>query len=164
VAGGPAVAPGGRSTGPRGVLCAIGIGVAGQPGAMAWRRLIAAVMSSVQGQRAESRSLSRRPPRTIGPATENSRGRRRLGSRRRAVQRQAAAAGRTAEPRTPPSHRQQQPECHGPASGRQPDQAARLSPRPERCSGPMPRALGRTPPANQPTAKTTHKTATCRTS
>jgi hypothetical protein len=80
VAGGPAVAPGGRSTGPRGVLCAVGIGVAGQPGDMAWRRLIAAVMSSVQGQRAESRSLSRRPPRTIRPATENSRGRRRLGS------------------------------------------------------------------------------------
>jgi hypothetical protein len=103
VAGGPAVAPGGRSTGPRGVLCAVGIVVAGQPGAMAWRRLIAAVMSSVQGQRAESRSLSRRPPRTIRPATENSRGRRRLGFRRRAVRRgrEQRAAPQSLERRHP---------------------------------------------------------------
>jgi hypothetical protein len=83
--GGPAVAPGGRgSTGPRVSFLVAGMVPAGQPGARACSRVIAAVISAVQSQLAARRSRRRRPPRTMRPAQVKIRSRSRLGSQRRA--------------------------------------------------------------------------------
>jgi hypothetical protein len=71
--------------GPAGVSFLIaGMVAAGQPGARAWRRVMAVVICAVQGQVAARRSRRRRPPRTTRPAQVNRRSRSRLGSHRRA--------------------------------------------------------------------------------
>ena len=62
----------------------VGLGGSGQPGAGACRRLMAAVIWVAQRHRLTMRSLVRRPPRMMRPATASSRSRMRLGSQRRA--------------------------------------------------------------------------------
>ena len=116
----PGCRAGGRgSTGPGGFSFLVaGMIPAGQPDGRAWSRLIAAVISRVQGQRSASRSRRRRPPRTSRPATAKIRSRSRLGSQRRAGPARASICVQASRSQASATISHQSWFCANPFSGR----------------------------------------------